>query len=115
MKSESKEVNEVTWTCTECGHENKDLLQETNEPLCGGCDKNFHWNDLEIDVTTIIGEDETYVNLGEICLIEERLINEVDELSKENVVSKPFSTKIPVGWVPAYWGTFGEFVPFKFE
>ncbi|EGR5855438.1 hypothetical protein BS054_26750 [Vibrio parahaemolyticus] len=115
MNATHIEINEVSWTCAKCGHENKDLIKETNEPLCGGCDQVFDLNQINIDVTTFIGGEETYVNLSELCLIEEKLINELEELTKEDVPTMPFNTRYPVGWTPAYWGTFGEYVPVKFD
>jgi transcription elongation factor Elf1 len=39
-------VNEVTWRCPKCNHENIDLQKETVTPMCGGCENHFHWEDI---------------------------------------------------------------------
>jgi transcription elongation factor Elf1 len=39
-------MNEVTWTCPHCQHENVDLKKETCQPMCGVCEKHFDWEAL---------------------------------------------------------------------
>ncbi|OXX49212.1 hypothetical protein B9J93_03005 [Vibrio sp. V17_P4S1T151] len=94
MNATHIEINEVSWTCAKCGHENKDLIKETNEPLCGGCDQVFDWNQINIDVTTFIGGEETYVNLSELCLIEEKLINELEEVILPALIGRGFTAEL---------------------
>lgn len=39
-------MNEVTWTCPHCHHENKDLRDLTATPMCGNCESHHEWNDI---------------------------------------------------------------------
>ena len=109
------QINEVNWTCHQCGHANDDLMKETSSPMCGGCGKTFEWSDINIDVGTFFGGEETQVKLSELVFIDKTIADSGVELTKQNVQASDFTTLIPDDKLAAYFGSFEEYVPINFS
>jgi len=113
--STNKEINEITWTCVKCQYDNTDLLKDTPQTLCGFCGQIFDWQQINIDVSTYFGHEETTVKMSELFFIDKQVADSGITLSKNNIITETFSTLIPEGKIPAYFGSFGEYVPVEFE
>jgi len=71
------------------------------------CKKNEH-----LAASTYFSYEDVDVKLSELVLIDKKIADSGIELSKENVSAIPLSTTtIPDDRIPAYWGSFNEYVP----
>ena len=83
--------------------------------MCGGCGKTFEWSDINIDVGTYFGGEETQVKLSELVFIDKTIADSGVELTKQNVQASDFTTLIPDDKLAAYFGSFEEYVPINFS
>ncbi len=115
MTNNHNESSLVTWTCSQCSGENTTHLRVPQKIICDGCKKSIDWEQIHADVGTYHGGEETTVKLCELVLVDKQVVDSGIELTKASTETERFTMPFAPDKIPAYFGSFGEYVPVDFS